>query len=183
MHPGNPVPVPDKNPGDIFDTEMYCVKAHGPGATVIVDDTMCDTIRCRWTAPCNPPNEDRTCNWVGTEYQPAADGAPCGDVGAGKRGIVNGRQINHDDAGVHEIGELTTFADQNADFGDYMVTNAANYVPFDSVGLMSTENFGSIGEVAWLGGTCRDRAKTTVNRDVGQSFSGVRIFAHEMGHK
>lgn len=63
-----------------------------------------------------------------------------------------------------------------------MVTNAANYVPFDSVGLMSTENFGSIGGIAWVGGTCRNRAKTTVNRD-GGSFDGVRIFAHEMGHK
>ncbi|OXA38218.1 A disintegrin and metalloproteinase with thrombospondin motifs 15 [Folsomia candida] len=82
--PGNPLPVPDKNPGDIFDIQMYCVKVHGPGSTPIVEDTMCDKIWRRWTGPCDPPNEDMTCNWIGTEYQNAADGAPCGDVDEGK---------------------------------------------------------------------------------------------------
>ncbi|XP_035707555.1 venom metalloproteinase antarease-like TtrivMP_A [Folsomia candida] len=80
---GDPLPVPDKNPGDIFSIEMYCVLTYGPDATVKVANDMCASMQCRWPGPCPEPDEAYTCTWSGTNFQPAPDGASCGEADAG----------------------------------------------------------------------------------------------------
>ncbi|OXA47337.1 A disintegrin and metalloproteinase with thrombospondin motifs 16 [Folsomia candida] len=71
------------------------------------------------------------------------------------------------------------------DFNTYLVANAANHPGYDVAALMTAEAVGPeepIG-IAFVGGGCNPLYKGTVSQDRFASFIGVRLLAHELGHK
>lgn len=68
-----------------------------------------------------------------------------------------------------------------------MSTNAAQYPINDVVVLLSGEIFdlradGEILGTTFIRGACKPEEKVAISTDPTARFTGVRTFAHEMGH-
>ncbi|XP_021962114.1 zinc metalloproteinase-disintegrin-like batroxstatin-2 [Folsomia candida] len=67
-------------PGDLINLDDFC-RVYRPDAYVSdthTPDELCQNVRCKYRAPCEPPNEHLVCNWDVTLNQMAPDGVSCG---------------------------------------------------------------------------------------------------------
>ncbi|OXA49026.1 Venom metalloproteinase antarease-like, partial [Folsomia candida] len=70
-------------PGDRVEILDICrdFRADSTVSSTTTPDDLCKNVRCSYSAPCPPPNENRNCQWTATLNIPPPDGVRCGDGG------------------------------------------------------------------------------------------------------